>query len=125
MNTVFEQNKNPSKKFAKRANTSLPFSVVKAIKTLGSNIQVARKRRGYSEAKLAELAHISKQTLRRAEAGEPGIGIGVLASILYILQLDRDLDLIANPEKDMQGIFLANSKLPQRIREKKDEKFDF
>lgn len=125
MSMTSEQINPASKTFSKRANTSLPASVEKAIKALGKNIQIARKRRGFSEAKLAELAHISKQTLRRTEAGEPGIGIGVLASILYILQLDGDLAVIANPEKDIQGIFLADSKLPQRIRDKKDDRFDF
>lgn len=121
MNTIDHQ----EKKHTKRSNASLPLSVEKILKNLGDNIQIARKRRGYSEASLADLAHISKQTLRRAEAGEPGIGIGVLASILFVLRLEADLGLVADPERDVQGIFLSDAKLPKRIRSKKDDQYDF
>ena len=110
---------------AKRSGRSLPPELVALCAELGRNIQVARKRRGFSELRLAQLAHTSRRTIQRIESGEPGVGLGILASVLWVLQLEGDLRLVAAPDRDEQGKFLAETKLPQRVRDARDTRYDF
>ena len=90
-----------------QAINSLPPKVVEVLGEMGHNIKIARKRRKLSAKKAAELALVSRNTLARAEKGEPSVSIGVYASILYILQLDGDLCKVANPDTDDLGKALA------------------
>ena len=114
-------------KTSKKADASLPQPVVAILKNLGRRIQIARKRRRLSETKLAELAFTSRATIQRLEAGEPGIGIGILSSVLWVLQLHQDLALVAAPERDEYGRRLDEARLPKRIHDAatKDDKYDF
>lgn len=75
---------------------------------MGQNIRFARKRRSLSAKRVAELALVSRNTLARAEKGEPSVSIGVYASILYVLQLEDDLRKVANPNTDDLGSALAD-----------------
>ena len=69
---------------------------------------------------------VSRKTLFRLENGDPGISLGVFASALWVLGLDKDLFLIADPEKDKVGIFHERQQLSKRIRKKSiDSKLDF
>lgn len=110
---------------AKRTDRSLPPELAALCAELGRNVQIARKRRGLSELRLARLAHTSRRTIQRIESGEPGVGLGILASVLWALQLEGDLRLVADPDRDEQGKFLAETRLPQRVREARDTRYDF
>jgi len=112
---------------SKKADASLPQPIVAILKNLGYHIQVARKRRRLSEAKLAKLAFTSRATIQRLEAGEPGVGIGILSSVLWVLQLHQDLALVAAPERDEYGRSLEERRLPKRIHDgaSKDGRYDF
>jgi len=90
-----------------QAIESMPPQVFKVLEGLGRNLRLARKRRKISVAKLAQLALVSRNTVTRAEKGEPTVSIGVYASILYVLQLEGDLERIANPDKDDLGKTLS------------------
>lgn len=43
----------------------------RAIRALGKNIELARRRRGFSQADLASRMSVSVSTVRRLEAGHP------------------------------------------------------
>lgn len=109
----------------KRADKSLPPMLRNLLKEIGANIKLARKKRSYSEMKLARLAHTSRRTIQRIEMGEPGVGIGIFASVLFILQLESDLKMIASPDRDDLGNFLMTRNLPDRIRDRDDKEYDF
>lgn len=104
---------------------SVPATVQDRLTRLGENIRVARKRRGYTAQRLAELAGVSRPLLSRLEAGHPGVAVGALLSVLWALQLDEDFELLAAPERDQLGQALAKAELPRRVREKERLKYDF
>jgi transcriptional regulator with XRE-family HTH domain len=98
------------------SKNALPPSVQQAIKTLGENIQTARKRRRWSMEEMAGSMLVTRKTLARLEAGDPAAGISVLATALHILDMTDDLKNIAAPEKDAMGLFYEKQRLPKRVR---------
>jgi len=64
------------------------------LRSVGENIKLARLRRKITTTTLAEHAGISRVTLRRVKNGESGVTIGVYASVLFWLALEKDLLLL-------------------------------
>jgi transcriptional regulator with XRE-family HTH domain len=83
--------------------SGLPTSLQKRLKGLGDNIRLARKRRRMTMQDLADRMFVTRKTLKRLEAGDPGTSIGVMASALLVLGLDVDLDRVADPRNDAVG----------------------
>lgn len=96
-----------------------------AVKKLGHNIDIARKRRRLSMRKLSELAMISESTLRRIVRGESCVRMGTVASVLCMLSLEKDLVRVADPLKDEIGLIHELRRLPKKIVDKPDDRFDF
>lgn len=90
----------------------LPTRVRNNLKTVGSQIKMARKRRKLSLAVIAERAQCSQLTLIRIEKGEPTVSIGIYARVLYALGLDNDLTLIA--KADPAGNAIVNNEVLKR-----------
>ena len=107
-----------------KAYDTIPATVLDRLKTLGGHIKTARLRRKYSSRQLAEMAGTTRETIRRLENGHPGVGMGYLASVLWALQLDDDLERIASPATDTLGQALSAADLPQRIKAR-DDRYDF
>lgn len=63
---------------------------------------------------VAERATCSVATLGRIEKGSPTVSIGIYARVLYALQLDKDLLLIA--QEDALGRRLQDLALVERKR---------
>jgi len=109
-------------------NTSahhLPPGPAANLERLGRNIRSARKLRGLSMQDLAVRCMTTRETVRRLELGHPGVSIGVLAQVLWVLQLDDQLGRIAALETDTVGQAMAISRLPKRVVSKKDDELDF
>lgn len=100
-----------------KAKTALPLRVKRAIEKLGADISVARRRRGISNALMAERAFISPRTLVRAEKGDPSASMAVYASILFALDMTDRLAALADPAQDPVGLALEEERLPKRIRQ--------
>jgi len=99
--------------------TTPPSRVRRALRTLGSDIRDARKRRALSMETVADRAFTSRKTLQRIEQGDHGVSVGIYASVLNALGLLDQLAALADPANDEIGMELANANLPQRIRSKK------
>ena len=99
--------------------TTPPSKVRRTLKTLGSDIQNARKRRALSMETVANRAFTSRKTLQRIELGDYGVSIGIYASVLNALGLLDRLAELAAPANDNVGMELANANLPKRVRSKK------
>lgn len=67
---------------------------------------------------IAERAFTSRPTLQRIEAGDPGVGIGIYASVLQALGLLENLKKLAGAEVDEVGLAYSEAALPQRARAK-------
>jgi transcriptional regulator with XRE-family HTH domain len=73
---------------------------------------MARLRRRYSSESVAKRAGIARGTLYRVEEGDAGVSLATYASVLRVLGLHGDLDLVARD--DVLGRKLQDLKLPTR-----------
>jgi transcriptional regulator with XRE-family HTH domain len=89
-----------------RAIEQLPNATVTAIEQLGANLAVARLRRKESLAAWAKRMGVSVPTLMRLESGDPGVGMGIYATALWLVGLDGALAELASPERDMRALDL-------------------
>jgi len=90
---------------------------VRALRSLGENLRVARLNRRISMRGLAERMGVSTRTVARLEKGECGVGIGTLAMACLVLgEIDRVANFLEASDDDL-GLQLARQHLPKRIRE--------
>ena len=89
-----------------RAILQMPLATVAAIEKLGADLAVARLRRKESLKTWAQRMGISVPTLQRLEAGDPGVGIGIVVTALWLIQRDGALAQLAAPELDQGAIEL-------------------
>lgn len=87
-----------------RALLQLPPATAAAIEKLGANLAVARLRRKESLKTWANRMGVSVPTLQRLEAGDPSVGIGIVATALWLIQRDGELGKLAAPEHDLGAI---------------------
>ena len=81
--------------------------------------QLARLRRNLSVAQVAERATCSPLTVSRIEKGTPTVAIGIYLRVLYALQLEDDILLLA--KEDTMGKTLQDLSLKNRERASKKE----
>jgi transcriptional regulator with XRE-family HTH domain len=94
-----------------------PSSTVRrSLRKLGGDIKDARRRRGLPAEVVAQRAFTSRTTLRRVEAGDNAVGIGIYAAVLQALGLLDRLGDLAAPGQDEVGLSMASEALPQRVR---------
>lgn len=101
---------------ASRSKTALPTAARRALAKLGADISVARRRRQISTVLMAERAFISRKTLAKVESGDPGVSLGVFASVLFVLGMTDRLAGLVEPSEDALGQALSEESLPKRIR---------
>jgi hypothetical protein len=83
-----------------RALQQLPPATQATLEKLGADLAVARLRRKESLKTWATRMGVSVPTLQRLEAGDPGVGIGIVATALWLIQRDAELGQLAAPEHD-------------------------
>ncbi|MCY4225902.1 MAG: helix-turn-helix domain-containing protein [Bacteroidetes bacterium] len=98
------------------SSSTLPVVARKALKKLGADIRVARKKRRISTVSMAERAFLSRSTLSRIEKGDPTVSMGAYLSVLAILGLASQVGVIADRTHDTLGLDLEEDRLPIRIR---------
>jgi transcriptional regulator with XRE-family HTH domain len=108
-----------SNKTAKESDKKTPLPVSRALKKLGQDIALARRRRRMTQASLAERADISLATVGRMEAGDSRIPIQFIARTLYIFGEIEALSKLLDTATDDLGLGLMDAALPKRIRSKK------
>jgi transcriptional regulator with XRE-family HTH domain len=85
---------------APEALQSLPAAVAGALAALGENLAVARLRRRESQRAWAERLGVSVPTLIRMERGDPGVGMGIYATALWLIGRAAALPELADPQAD-------------------------
>ncbi|SRR6478609_11450115 len=101
-----------------KKNARLP-ALTKILVTLGENIRLARLRRKLSTEQLAERANISRPTLLAIEKGQSSVAMGSYAQVLFVLNLEKDLLMIA--EDDALGRKLQDAALTVKERAPKSK----
>jgi DNA-binding XRE family transcriptional regulator len=107
------------------SNLSIPLPVVNQITLLGQRVRLARIRRGWTVAELAEKAAINRNTLCALELGKPGTAMGVCASVLWSLGLDATLEGVAHPDADPHGKALEAARRPTRASKARAARDDY
>ena len=89
----------------------LPRKLIQKMEIVGEQIKLARLCRNLSMAQVAERATCSEVTLGKVEKGLPTVSIGIYLRVLYALQLDDDILLLAkddNLRRALQDMGLKN-----------------
>jgi hypothetical protein len=95
----------------------LPLPAKRALAKLGEDIRNARLRRRIPTTIMAARAFISRTTLLKVERGDPGVSLGIYATVLFVLGLVPRLADLADARDDEVGLQLDEERLPQRIRQ--------
>ena len=66
---------------------------------LGARLKLARLRRKLSNAVVAQRAGISRTSLYKVEAGDPGATLGIYLRVLVVLGLEIDINSLAADDK--------------------------
>ena len=69
------------------------------LSALGERLRLARLRRKLSNAVVAQRAGISRTTLYKVEAGDPGATLGSYVRVLAVLGLENDIQALAADDK--------------------------
>jgi DNA-binding XRE family transcriptional regulator len=96
----------------------LPLPVVRAIRKLGSDVSLARRRRHISQASLAERIGASVSTIRRMEQGDERIPIHFIARTMQVFGVLDALAEMIDTARDDIGLTMMDAQLPQRVRSK-------
>lgn len=87
----------------------MPRSVMQNLELMGEQIMLARKRRHLSMQDIADRATVTRLTVSKVEHGDPSVAFGIYARVLYALNLENDLKLIAG--NDVLGRDLQDAEL--------------
>jgi hypothetical protein len=98
-----------------KAQTALPLPVKRALRKLGADISIARRRRKIPTTLMAQRAFIDRRSLARVEKGDPGVSMAIYATVLFVLGMADRLGELAGPANDPVGQMLADEQLPRRV----------
>jgi len=73
----------------------MPRALSQNLALMGEQIMLARKRRHLSMQDVADRATVTRLTVSRVEKGDPSVAMGIYARVLYALNLENDIRLIA------------------------------
>ncbi len=83
---------------------TLPPAVARALREFGENLAVARVRRRESQRTWARRLGCSVPTLIRLERGDPGVGMGLYATALWLMGRVSALPQLAAPGEDLGAL---------------------
>lgn len=73
----------------------MPRALDQVMKQMGEQIKLARKRRRLSMQDIAERATVTRLSISKVEHGDPTVSMGIYARVLYALNLEKDITLLA------------------------------
>lgn len=79
---------------------AFPPAAAQALRALGENLAIARMRRRESQRTWARRLGCSVPTLIRLERGDPGVGMGLYATALWLIGRVGALPELAAPKED-------------------------
>jgi transcriptional regulator with XRE-family HTH domain len=99
--------------------SSIPLPAAHALRKLGRDLALARRKRGISTSDMAARLFVGRNTLWRLERGDPTVALGTLVTAAFVLNLHDRLTNLAAPASDDIALSLDERRLPKRIRRKK------
>ena len=96
--------------------SSPPYSVEQALKRLGTNLRTARLRRNLTIEDVAEKIGTGLRAVMDAEKGKGSTSSAVYIALLWAFVLLDQLDEVADPAFDEEGLSLSMTKERARSR---------
>lgn len=96
-------------------NEWLPPLAAAALRELGTNLSLARVRRKESLRAWAKRIGVSVRTVQRLEDGDPGVGMGVYASAIWLMGRADALPTLADPSLDRGALELDVRQARERL----------
>ena len=81
-----------------------PSIVLTSLQSLGANLRIARRRRKESLQVFASRIGVSIPTIRKMEAGDPRVSMGVYATALWVLGRIQLLPRLVDPAFDAMAL---------------------
>jgi len=104
---------------------SPPYAVEQTPQRLGGNLRIARIRRNMTIADAAERIGTGPRAVMDAEKGKPATGLVVYAALLWLYDQLQQLDEVADPAKDKEGLAREMAKQRKRAHRIKSLDNDF
>lgn len=105
--------------------TPFPPETGARLADLGRRLRDARMHRKLRQVDLAERTGLSRSTVEAIERGSADTSIGAYARVLWVMGLDGELDILADPAVDREGAALEYSPGERRVRVRKGLDNDF
>ena len=86
------------------ALSAIPPAVSAALAAFGENLAIARIRRRESQRAWSRRLGVSVPTLIRMEQGDPGVGMGIYATALWLIGKAHSLPATADPKTDSTAL---------------------
>lgn len=109
---------NNSNGIGKSIQLPSPLPVERAIRKLGNDMSLARRRRRISQQSLSERIGASVSTIRRMEQGDLRVPIHFFARAMHVFGVLNGLSKLLDTAQDDIGLTLMDEQLPQRVRNK-------
>ncbi len=106
-------------------NAPLPADVGQRLVALGHRIREARLHRKLRQIDLAQRTGLSRSTVEAIERGSPETAIGAYARALWVMGIDRELEVVADPALDQEGAALEYTPGERRVRVRRVTDNDF
>jgi transcriptional regulator with XRE-family HTH domain len=87
----------------------MPRALAQQLQLMGEQIMLARKRRHLSMQDIADRATVTRLTVSKVEHGDPTVAMGIYARVLFALNLEKDISLLA--ANDPLGRLLQDAEL--------------
>lgn len=103
----------------------VPEPVIRRAAELGRRVRAARIRRKWRREDLASRSGLSRTAVEAVENGKLTTGLGTYLQVLWALGLDREVELIADPGLDRDGLALELNAQTKRVRVQRKLDNDF
>lgn len=86
---------------------TLPSEVAEICQRLGARIRTARLQRKWRQQDIVDRTGYARNTILNIEKGDPKTGLGIYLHVLWLMGLAREVELIADPGLDREGLAIS------------------
>ena len=94
---------------------ALPKEVAEICQRLGARIRTARIQRKWRQQDVVDRTGYARSTVLNVERGDPKTGLGIYLHILWLMGLAGEVEVIADPGLDRDGLALMLDTASKRV----------